>query len=76
MTGHWEYDDEWFYDKDAMWEYIRDNDYLDDMDFERWINAVYSASQIFCRFGDAMNERRPNAISAAEMSVAEETVVG
>lgn len=72
MTGHWEYDREWFYDKDAMWEYIRDNDYLDDIDFERWINRKYSAAQIFSCFGDALDERRPNAAEAVWYDIYDE----
>lgn len=72
MTGHWEYDNTWFDTKDEMWEYIRENDYLDDIDFERWINAKYSAAQIFSYFGDAMNERKPNAVEAVWYDIYDE----
>lgn len=54
MNGHWEYDDEWFYTKDEMWEFIRDNDYLDDIDFERWINFVYTPMRLYTLIGDAL----------------------
>lgn len=54
MTGHWERDGEEFYDLDEMWDYVRDNEYyLDDVDFERWLNDVFTAAQIVFSLKDA-----------------------
>lgn len=55
MTGHWTYEgsDEEFYNKDEMWQYIRENEYYyDELDFERWLDDNYSASQIYYRARD------------------------
>lgn len=47
MEGHWERDGEEFHDLDEMWDYIRDNEeYFDEVDFERWLNNNYTAAQI------------------------------
>ena len=47
MSGHWERDGEEFYDLDEMWDYIRDNEeYFDEVDFERWLNRNFTAAQI------------------------------
>ena len=57
--GYWVYrydksdDPTKFYGKKQMWEYIRDNEYYaDDLDFERWLDNEYSASQIVWRLRD------------------------
>lgn len=52
MTGHWTYEDTGceLHGKDEMWEYIRDHEYYaDDIDFERWVDDNYRASQIIWR---------------------------
>ena len=56
MTGYWTYDDTGIEceDPDDMWEYIRENEYYsDDLDFERWLDDNYRASQIMWRLKDA-----------------------
>lgn len=47
-NGYWTYDGEGHYETlEEMWEYIRDNEYYsDELDFERWIDENYRASQI------------------------------
>ena len=47
MSGHWERDGEEFYDLNEMWDYIRENEeYFDEVDFERWLNNNFTAAQI------------------------------
>lgn len=48
MNGYWTYDGEGHYETlDEMWDYIRENkQYFDELDFERWIDDNYRASQI------------------------------
>ena len=47
MSGHWERDGEEFHNLEEMWDYIRENeDYFDEVDFEKWLNEHYLAAQI------------------------------
>ena len=57
--GYWTYDDQGeFHDLYEMWDYIRDNEYyFDEIDFERWVNDVYSASRVIYELNEAMQER-------------------
>ena len=58
MEGHWERDGDEFYDLDEMWDYIRDNEeYFDEVDFERWLNEHYLAAQIVWMSTDEDVER-------------------
>ena len=53
MSGHWERDGEEFHNLDEMWDYIRDNEnYFDEVDFERWLNDNFTAAQIVWRSVD------------------------
>ena len=57
MSGHWERDGEEFHDLYEMWDYIRENEYYyDDIDFERWVNEVYSASRVIYELNDALRD--------------------
>lgn len=46
--GYWTYNGEGHYETlEEMWEYISENEYyLDEVDFERWIDENYRATQI------------------------------
>ena len=46
-NGHWEYEGETFEDEQEMAQYVVDNEsYSDPIDFERWLDDHYDASDI------------------------------
>lgn len=45
--GHWEYEGKTFEDEQEMAQYVVDNEsYIDPLDFERWLDERYDASDI------------------------------
>lgn len=62
MTGHWEYDGEYMFDKKDMWDLILESGHVDELDLEGWIDDEYTASEIFSKFGFAIhNSDKPLA---------------
>ena len=73
MTGHWERDGEEFHDLDEMWDYIRDNEYyFDEIDFERWVNELYSASRVLYELNSAFEERGASGVEGRLLEFYEE----
>lgn len=73
MNGYWTYNGEGHYETlDEMWDYIRDYEqYFDELDFERWIDGNYCASQIAWKLKD---EKYSEAIMLDLMDEFEEDV--
>lgn len=61
MTGHWEYKRYdgraiEFKNEDEMKDFVLDNNFLDDVDYERWVNDNFTPARILWMLNDALED--------------------